>query len=1283
MGRSRRAAATSSDDSDGGAAPSSDPSPGGGGRGGRKKWTPGNSGSQQKARAKELRLEQERRKAERERRNEDKRVERDRREEAGAAEARLGATPPRDPRFVALRASRRTRRRRAGEARAQAPVRPRRTRRRRVSAHRPRRRARTRPRDRRGHGAGGAAQERRGGVEPAHAQGRRARDAPRGLSRPRRLLAVARRLGLPVAANAAVFPSSPGGDRASWNALVREPPYHLVLRVVARFDGGGGEDEETDEETLWSVSSHHRRKGDEASSSRSDASRSDALAILPAHCWEAVATRCDARGVACLSATCAALAELSRSDVVRKAQHAALFGRPAPPRPPPRYGRDPTAGTHPRGRAPRARARRSTRRRSRRSARAAVGGNVRLRPRRGPVDPDEADAGGGGGGGGGGKGGGVGGVGRRRSGGGGIGRRRGGRMILAWTTSRSTRTTGTSRLGANSARRPRRGARTRSASLGSDRTLRSEASSRRFSLGARPRRLVPRPLARHEGVGPWTAHRAFANSATAVSCDWRKIKLWFHGGDGQTEPGKRIATLPHPRAWRLPRTTPAGLGVGPRSRRRRGYFLAGDPTGHVTVWDADSLEVTAARAAGTARADAVDDALLDPDLLDGDARGVPAGGAVRALAVLPSAHLAFACGDRSRVVRAIDLRREDANHQDGETNLNRGAPTRALLSLAGWPDEDPASDPSGGGAATLFDVEDMIVTGAVGGGAAEYHGGTPTASFAPRGFEAPAARRRSGRRRRATGSPASSRRFRRWTSRRVSSSTGFARPSRRGFLGEALPRRAGPRSTRGGTSSSTPPRTAARRCTTRARAPARRATPWRRSSCHIPAAFQAAASREASPPSPPGTRAARSTSGRRGSRAATAPATPSRSSTCVARPAPARRSAVAPRRRVGVRRAGGVVRRGDRAAAAAGARWGASLAAATGRSSSRRGRRPRTRRGTRARRRAAGRGVRCTRARTGGPGATRRGAGRGGGRGRGGRGRVRAAEEEEGAGEGEEDAEEVPEAPGREVPSENRGRVGDVPYECKMENGNRSRGRRRRRRRHRLPFAASPPPASISRRRSSTSAARSSSLTSVKSSTTLTSSLTYTSPRASPRAPPLNRAVTSTSETNADFFRSKPLGFPLAAAAPRPAPRPGSRPPSPRRSRGSPGVRARRPARRRAARRRGARGGVDVRRSRRRRRFGVFGGRGGGREGREGRGDVVDEKLGGVGVRDDDATPRGAGFGLDDALAGAGVDGDEGVAVLEGSVRRAKRNLPSVAAEARERARARGDPTRRARPPRP
>jgi hypothetical protein len=747
MGRSRRAAATSSDDSDGGAAPSSDPSPGGGGRGGRKKWTPGNSGSQQKARAKELRLEQERRKAERERRNEDKRVERDRREEAGAAEARLGATPPARPpasshseRHVGLVDAAPARRelkrlfgrvehgggasQRTGRAVELEHVRV-------IVAD-------TGPEERRKSGAAAWSQRMRKGGE---------REMPLadflalGASSPSPGAS-----GSPVAANAAVFASSPGGDRASWNALVREPPYHLVLRVVARFDGGGGgEEEETDEETLWSVSSHHRRKGDEASSSRSDASRSDALAILPAHCWEAVATRCDARGVACLSATCAALAELSRSDVVRKAQHAALFGRPAPPAPaaalrarPHRGDASARPGSSSAGAAldPAALEALGTRRGWAATCASVLAADPWIPTRPTPEEEEEEEE-----------------------------EEEKEAASEASEASEASDDDGPEGAesdddageddarvddvafdeddgdfagsGANSARR--RGAARGPEAPRSDRIglLRSEASSRRFSLGARSRRLVPRPLARHEGVGPWTAHRAFANSATAVSCDWRKIKLWFHGGDGQTEPGKRIATLPHPPGVAPPTDDPGGARCWSALAAAPGYFLAGDPTGHVTVWDADSLEVTAARVAGTARADAVDDALLDPDLLDGDARGVPAGGAVRALAVLPSAHLAFACGDRSRVVRAIDLRREDANHQDGETNLNRGAPTRALLSLAGWPDEDPASDPSGGGAATLFDVEDMIVTGAVGGGAAEYHGGTPTASFAPRGFEAP------------------------------------------------------------------------------------------------------------------------------------------------------------------------------------------------------------------------------------------------------------------------------------------------------------------------------------------------------------------------------------------------------------------------------------------------------------------------------------------------------------------------------------------------------------------
>ena len=52
-----------------------------------KKWTPGMSGKEQKARAKEQRFEQHRRKAERERRNEQKRASREQREEHGAEHA--------------------------------------------------------------------------------------------------------------------------------------------------------------------------------------------------------------------------------------------------------------------------------------------------------------------------------------------------------------------------------------------------------------------------------------------------------------------------------------------------------------------------------------------------------------------------------------------------------------------------------------------------------------------------------------------------------------------------------------------------------------------------------------------------------------------------------------------------------------------------------------------------------------------------------------------------------------------------------------------------------------------------------------------------------------------------------------------------------------------------------------------------------------------------------------------------------------------------------------------
>ena len=62
-----------------------------------KKWTPGMSGKEQKARAKEQRFEQHRRKAERDRRNEQKRASREQREEEEAAAHHTDTTTPSKP----------------------------------------------------------------------------------------------------------------------------------------------------------------------------------------------------------------------------------------------------------------------------------------------------------------------------------------------------------------------------------------------------------------------------------------------------------------------------------------------------------------------------------------------------------------------------------------------------------------------------------------------------------------------------------------------------------------------------------------------------------------------------------------------------------------------------------------------------------------------------------------------------------------------------------------------------------------------------------------------------------------------------------------------------------------------------------------------------------------------------------------------------------------------------------------------------------------------------------
>ena len=98
---------------------------------------------------------------------------------------------------------------------------------------------------------------------------------------------------------------------------------------------------------------------------------------------------------------------------------------------------------------------------------------------------------------------------------------------------------------------------------------------------------MPRPAARHVCVGPKSAKFMLADAATCASCDGDKVKLWFHGGDGQTEAGKRIATLPNPAGTQPDSWTSlasghgvfaagssgrSGHGVG--RRRSAVYFLA-------------------------------------------------------------------------------------------------------------------------------------------------------------------------------------------------------------------------------------------------------------------------------------------------------------------------------------------------------------------------------------------------------------------------------------------------------------------------------------------------------------------------------------------------------------------------------------------------------------------------------------------------------------------------------------------------------------------------------------
>ena len=392
MGRGRRAGPSSGDDSDDGA------SPVGGlssqlGKGSKKQWKPGMSGKEQKARAKEQRLEQERRKAEREKRNEDKREKREQLEHE-SGEIPTSATRPKS-------ASRRARQHDdAGGAVQHHEVShfsPRSFARGfvRLDAAQIRRDVR-RLFGRIQHGGNvcsldsgrtvacgvgdvfvvvaedAAAERRKSGADAWSARVQKGEETETPLAE--FLLEKAR------------FENASTPEAG-------EPPYHRVRRVFARRRG---EEEEPRvvEETLWDAHvsaedgsgaaarrmaslnlgglghspetrggsprsyaygspSASRIGGFQASETASFRAGGDAprrgravaaSSLLPGHCWEEVFARCDPASVARLGATCAELAELARSSLVRQAQHAKLFGRAAPVGSPARFPRPPRAG---------------------------------------------------------------------------------------------------------------------------------------------------------------------------------------------------------------------------------------------------------------------------------------------------------------------------------------------------------------------------------------------------------------------------------------------------------------------------------------------------------------------------------------------------------------------------------------------------------------------------------------------------------------------------------------------------------------------------------------------------------------------------------------------------------------------------------------------------------------------------------------------------------------------------------------------------------------------------
>ena len=643
MGRGRRGGPSSDDESDDGGSPAGGASSqqlGKGKGGGNKKYIPGMSGADQKKRAKEQRLEQERRKAERDKRNEDKRVTRLELEEetaeavavplpkpsskrrqkeddgvGGSFPPQLGGTPPHHQ--ASAHHGNTTQHHTHADA---------------YQIRRDLRRLFGRIEHGGGFFTSGASSQRAIAVgdvfvtaTSAAIGDRRKSGADAWSARVQKGNEMEMPLGAFLASSSEQLaetesehrdkePPYHGEDRD------KEPPYHRVRRVVARWSLGDGE---TVEEILWDarsvvvddtvarlgnthlsgsprhlsgsprhVSGSPDTFGSLGGSPGTDGHRElfgvkhktyDALSLLSKHCWEDVFSFCDARGVVRLGATCASLAEIARSQAVRQQQHVAMFGRPAPVAPlrapltQARPSAPPAAPV-----SPAALEQAAAKKGWAATCASFLAADAWIPRRRlvsgfGSDDDDDDDD-----------------------------EERDDEQGVEFDDDDDDFAVSS-------------GAYTRAGAP-------HDTSTARVAVFASP--SIPRPNAKHTGIGPHSAHHLLANAATAVSCDGSKIKLWFHGGDGLTESGKRIATLPNPAGSKPWTSLTASLGL----------FVAGDAYGALTVWDADALEVRHARVPGVVRWDAVE--VNEP---------------LSALATVPTSGLVASSSGKVSVVRLIDV----------------------------------------------------------------------------------------------------------------------------------------------------------------------------------------------------------------------------------------------------------------------------------------------------------------------------------------------------------------------------------------------------------------------------------------------------------------------------------------------------------------------------------------------------------------------------------------------------------------------------------------------------